>query len=135
MSVATPPAPAASVPQSTAKKPEVVPAKQSPARAIDAFENQEKPTENARKISVLLDKEVPTGMTDTLACRKLGDKEFRISLKCKEDAPLRSPDAEAMVEKVARDVFKVQNISFDISRPINWEESIQHFVAVFRIHG
>ena len=134
MSVATPPAPVPPVQQSTAKKP-APEVKEKPVPAINAFEGQEKVTENTGKISVLLDKEVPTGMTDTLACRKLGDKEFRISLKCKTDAPLRSPDAEAMVEKVARDIFKVQNVSFDTSRPINWEESIKHFVAVFRIHG
>lgn len=125
-------APAPAVPQSTAKKPATNKV-QPVVPAINAFENQEKPTPSGDKISVLLDKEVPVGMSETLACRKISDGEFRISLKCKTDAPLRSPDAESMVERVARDIFKVNRISFDTIRPINWEESIQHFVAVFRI--
>lgn len=132
MSVATP-APAPAVAQSTAKKPVTTPDKAAPVPAINAFEKDEKPTQNGAKISVLLDKEVPVGMTDVLACRKLSDGEFRISLKCKTDAPLRSPEAESMVERVARDIFKVNRVSFDTIRPINWEEGIQHFVAVFRI--
>lgn len=131
MSVATPPV-EAPVQQSTAKKPTPAPSNK-PVPAINAFEGQEVQTENTGKISVLLDREIPKGMSDTLACRKLGEGEYRISLKCKTDAPLRSIDAQSMVEKVARDVFKLQKISFDINRPINWEEELKHFVAVFRI--
>ncbi len=84
-------------------------------------------------ISIITEADCPPNLRDVIACKALGGDEYRIGLKCKTDGPLRGYEADEMAEKVAKEMFRMGKVGFDTNRHIVWEESIKHFVCVFKV--